>query len=64
MNRGKDKAADFFPISQFRSLYYRPDVIALMLHTLDEGEALRLANVEVGVALTQRLPPVVTTLPL
>ena len=68
VNRGKDQAADFYPISQFRSTYYRPDVIAQVLTTLDEAQAVKIANAAVGgrkapqVALTQRLPPVVTIL--
>jgi WD40 repeat protein len=28
INNGKDKAADFFPVSQFRSDYNRPDLAA------------------------------------
>ncbi|WP_447975441.1 caspase family protein [Nitrospira sp. Kam-Ns4a] len=64
-NNGRDAEADFFPVGQFRSVFYRPDVVARVLDTLDESEALRLANAEAGrqppdVALGQRLPPVVT----
>lgn len=67
VNRGKDQVADFFPVGQFRNTYYRPDVIAKVLETLDESEAVRLANEAGGrkaqtVALTQQLPPVVTIL--
>lgn len=67
INNGKDKAADFFPISKFRSVYYRPDVIAKVLETLDDKEAVRLANEEAGrkqqeVSINQMLPPVVTIL--
>lgn len=67
VNRGKDQAADFFPASQFRSTYYRPDVVAKVLETLDEGGAIRAANAESGrkaqaASLTQQLPPVVTIL--
>ncbi len=67
VNRGKDRAANFFPVSKFRSTYYRPDVLAKVLETLDEGAAVRLANAESGrkatsVSLTQQLPPVVTIL--
>jgi len=65
VNHGKDQAADFFPASRFRSTRYRPDVIARVLDTLDEGEALRLANEESGKRWTATevanlLPPVVT----
>jgi WD40 repeat protein len=65
INNGKDHAADFFPASKFQATYYRPDVLAKVLVTLDEGQALRLANEESGrkrqqVNITQMLPPVVT----
>ena len=48
VNNGKDQSADLFPAASFRSSYYRPDVVARVLGTLDEGEALRLANEEAG----------------
>jgi len=67
VNHGKDQAADFFPAAKFRNTYYRPDIVAKVLDTLDEGAAVRLANSESGrkaqaVALTEQLPPVVTIL--
>jgi len=67
LNRGKDMAADFFPASRFRASYYRPDVLARVLETGDEREALRLANEESGRRRTEQavlsiLPPVVTIL--
>jgi WD40 repeat protein/uncharacterized caspase-like protein len=68
VNRGADAAADFFPASQFRSRFNRPDVIDRILDTLDEAEALRQADAERGsrptqtVAITQVLPPVVEVL--
>ncbi len=65
VNNGKDQAADFFPVGQFRSVYYRPDVISRVLTVGDEAEALRLANEEAGrkrqeADLLKRLPPVVS----
>jgi hypothetical protein len=65
VNRGKEQTADFFPVAQFRNTYYRPDVIAKVLETEDEAEAVRLVNEEAGkkapqTALAQMLPPVVT----
>jgi WD40 repeat protein len=66
VNRGKDHGGDFFPASRFRSTYYRPDVIDQVLKTLDEKEALRLANEESGrkpaaaASVREMLPPVVT----
>jgi len=67
VNNGSDQAADFFPISRFRTAYYRPDVVAKILETLDEGEAIRLANEESGrkkteISVAKILPPVVNIL--
>lgn len=64
LNRGKDQAADFFPASRFRERFNRPDVLAKVLETSDENEAVRLANLESGrrtqvTSITQVLPPVV-----
>ena len=65
LNNGKENSADFFPLSKFRNTYYRPDVIAKVLATVDEGEAIRLANEESGrgkqeVVIGKMLPPIVT----
>ncbi|HRH81574.1 MAG TPA: caspase family protein [Thiobacillaceae bacterium] len=68
VNRGKDQAADFFPASRFRDKFHRPDVAQKMLTTLDEKEALRLADAEAGRVrstvphIGDSLPPVVTLL--
>ncbi len=67
VNNGRDQAADFFPVSRFRSTYYRPDVVAKVLETLDEPEAIKLANKESSkkvqeVPVTKILPPVVSIL--
>jgi len=67
VNNGSDQAADFFPISRFRAAYYRPDVVAKVLETLDEAEAIRIANEESGkkskeVSVAKILPPVVSIL--
>lgn len=64
LNNGREKEADFFPISRFRDTYYRHDVIAKALSTRDEREAVRLANDESGrkkqeTSVHQMLPPVV-----
>lgn len=65
INNGMDKAADFFPVSRFRAKCYRPDVIARMLETLNEDEAVRLADKETGrrpgaiETIEESLPPVV-----
>ena len=44
VNRGWNQEADFFPASQFRAEYNRPDIVRLVLKTRDEGEAIRQAN--------------------
>lgn len=64
VNNGKDHAADFFPVGQFRSIYYRPDVVSKVLEIGDEGQAFKLANEERGhkaqtTTIAQMLPPVV-----
>ena len=64
INGATDKEADFFPASRFRDTRYRPDLIARILQTGDEAEALRLADAERGssekvVAIAQALPPTV-----
>ena len=67
VNNGSEEAADFFPISKFRTAYYRPDVVAKNLETLNEAESIRLANEESGrkkqeVSIAKILPPVVSIL--
>ena len=67
VNNGSEEAADFFPVSRFRRDYYRPDVVAKTLETLDEAEAIKLANKESGkkvqeVPVAKILPPVVSIL--
>lgn len=65
INNGKDREADFFSVSRFRGIYYRPEVVAKVLDTLNENEAVRLANEETGkktqdVSIHKILPPIVT----
>lgn len=69
LNRGKETAADFFPVSRFRSQLYRPDVITRIFDTQDEGEAVRRANRDAGrpddvqpVQLRSILPPIIEIL--
>jgi hypothetical protein len=64
VNRGKDKEADFFPVSKFSATYYRPDIVSKVLDTLDEDEAIKQANADSNrktptAAITETLPPVV-----
>ena len=44
VNNGADKASDFYSVSRFRDQFYRPDVLARILETQDEQEALLLAD--------------------
>jgi WD40 repeat protein len=64
VNRGRDAAADFFPAARFRSTFFRPDVVAEVLQTLDEAKALRRADAaaqrtQQTVEVAKRLPPVI-----
>jgi WD40 repeat protein len=68
VNNGRAAAADFFPVGQFREVYYRPDVVSLMLQTGDERLAIKEANERAGrksqqsAGLATMLPPVVEIL--
>jgi WD40 repeat protein len=67
INRTGALAADFFPVSRFRSIYYRPDVVAKTLELGDEKKALAAADIESGratqdIALEKVLPPVVSVI--
>jgi hypothetical protein len=44
VNNGPDKGADFFPASRYRERFYRPDVVSLVLKTLDESAAVQEAQ--------------------
>jgi len=46
VNNGKDKEASFYPASALYASYKRPDIVKKILETLDEDEAIRLANLE------------------
>jgi len=48
VNRGRDKAAEFYPASRFRDRFHRPDVIDLVLRTLDVGAAVATADARAG----------------
>ena len=60
-------AADFYPVANFRDRFYRPQVMAKVLDTLDEGQAIAQANTQGGRALPEpdiaaSLPPMVHVL--
>jgi WD40 repeat protein len=64
VNRGWDQAADFFPASRFRERFSRPDIVRLVLQTLDEDVAIKQANAvsnrkEDTRPLIAHLPPVI-----
>ena len=64
LNRGWNQAADFFPASRFRARFNRPDIVRLVLDTLDEEAAIKRANEiagrkEVTRPLIEHLPPIV-----
>ena len=64
VNKRADQEADFFPVSRFRSSYYRPDVIEEVLKTHDEDEAVNLADSKRKIqkkaqSIEKILPPVV-----
>ncbi len=46
VNEGKDKVASFYPVGALFASYKRPDIVKKILVTLDEDEAIRLANLE------------------
>ncbi|MGO9744472.1 MAG: caspase family protein, partial [Roseiarcus sp.] len=66
LNRGWSQLADFFPASQFRAQFNRPDIVKLVLTTLDEAQAVKRANEaterEAAPAKPSAFPPVVTIL--
>jgi hypothetical protein len=45
VNNGPDKEADFFSAGHFRDRFRKPEVIDLILETLDEAEALHRAGI-------------------
>jgi hypothetical protein len=68
VNRGWNQPADFFPASKFRDKYSRADIVERILDTLDEGEAIRKADLArpqkaaLQTAIIESLPPVLSIL--
>ena len=48
LNHGRRQAPEFFAASLFREQFYRPDVLARVLETLDVDKALAAADKERG----------------
>nr|NJM03643.1 hypothetical protein [Desulfobacula sp.] len=67
LNQGSAKAPEFFGASRFREQFYRPDVLARVLETLDVDQALALADKDrgektVATDLKTILPPTIQIL--
>ena len=43
VNRGRDEAADFFPVSRLRSRLYKPEMVAGIIAGGDDAQAFKLA---------------------
>jgi WD40 repeat protein len=58
INHGYDRAPDYYPVSQFRDRFYRPDVIERVLKTpnLDVAEAVREADQAAGQPTARAVP--------
>ena len=56
INNGFNKAADFFPAARFRENYYRPELIAKILETLEPKNQAKPPKIK------KQLPPIVTLL--
>ena len=58
VNHGYDRAPDFYPVSQFRDRFYRPDAIQRVLKTpnLDIAAAVRQADQATGRAMPKAAP--------
>jgi WD40 repeat protein len=64
VNRGWDQAAQFFPADRFREQFNRPDIVKLVLETLDEGKAIEEGNKRASVKradedVRKHAPPIV-----
>ncbi|WP_158819009.1 caspase family protein [Methylocapsa sp. S129] len=64
VNRGWAQQAQFFPASRFRDRFNRPDIVKLVLDTLDEDAAVNQANATAHrntdtTPLLARLPPLI-----
>lgn len=68
LNQGKDKEALYYPVAQFRSKFYRPDIIDQIFEYWDEVTAINRANQVAqrnpitSVTIRGELPPTVRLL--
>ncbi|HET6386349.1 MAG TPA: Ig-like domain-containing protein [Armatimonadota bacterium] len=56
INRGLDHLADYYQASRFRSLYYRPDIVARVAGAGDVAKAVTAANASLAVPTLPRAP--------
>lgn len=62
-NNGRDSAADFYPVSQMRERYYRPDVVEQVLAVQSEQQALEQADQASGRESERATQPHANSLP-
>jgi hypothetical protein len=62
INRTLDHEADFFGVSRFRDLYYRPKAVALVVRSLDADQGGRGTVLAPAPAAPSVLPPVIRIL--
>jgi WD40 repeat protein len=61
INQGSDKEALFYPVGRFKSRYYKPELIALLLEGYNESDALnKLNQKQPKLAIVDSLPPYLT----
>ncbi|MCX6073427.1 MAG: caspase family protein [Campylobacterales bacterium] len=61
INQGSDKEALFFPVGKFKTRYYNPDLISLIVGGLTEERALaKLGEKAQTVSISESLPPYIT----
>jgi WD40 repeat protein len=63
LNQGLDRAPEYYPASRFRSTFYRPDVVALVLSTRDEKAAVAQADAASGRGAQTQSASILTKLP-
>ncbi|HEV7822690.1 MAG TPA: hypothetical protein VGO84_16015, partial [Burkholderiales bacterium] len=57
VNRSREEAADFFPVSRLRARFYKPEVIADIIGKADDNEAFKLAAAALGDGAAKSPPP-------
>jgi WD40 repeat protein len=57
VNRAANEESDFFPVSRLRARFYRPEVVARILASADDAQALKLAAAALGAPAVVPKPP-------